>query len=274
MTTSARRLTALLFAGLLTATLARGEGLVHNVSVSNFDFDQADLDITVGDTVVWTWAGGLHNVESGVGGTADGNFTSGAPTSANGTMFSVTFDAAFLAANPMPGDTYPYYCIVHLDFGMTGSITVEDVPSSSLTYGNCNSPANSLTIVSGAPILGTTLTLGVDDPVPGSSPVGTSLAGLVLALAPDPNFPCGTPLPFVGTNGGLGDLLFSVVPPNPLFVLVDPTPWAGPGVPTNFSLPLPADPAFLGIDLFFQGAVGSSAQTRLTEGLRTTLGSI
>lgn len=274
MTHTARRLTSLLFAGLVIATVAHADGAVHDVDVSNFEFDPADLTIDVGDTVVWTWSGGLHNVESGVGGVADGNFSSGAPTSSNGTMFSVTFDAAFLAANPMPGNTYPYYCIVHLDFGMTGSITVQEVPSATFTYGDCNSPADSLLVVSGAPILGTTLVLGVDDPVPGSSPVGTSLAGLVLALAPDPNFPCGTPLPFVGTNGGLGDLLFSVTPPNPLFVLVDPTPWAGPGTPTNFSLPLPDDPCFLGLDLYFQGAVGSSAQTRLTEGLRTTLGSI
>ena len=56
----------------------------------------------VGDTVLWDWQGGLHNVESGVGGVPDGNFSSGAPVASQSTTFEVTFDADFLAANPMP----------------------------------------------------------------------------------------------------------------------------------------------------------------------------
>jgi glucose/arabinose dehydrogenase/plastocyanin len=96
-----------------------------NISVGPvFDFTPADIEIETGDTLHWFWAGGLHNVESGVGGVHDGNFISGAPTSDTSTTFDLTFDAAFLAANPMPGNVYPYYCIVHVDVGMVGTVTV------------------------------------------------------------------------------------------------------------------------------------------------------
>jgi len=59
-----------------------------------------------------------------VGGIHDGNFRSGDATLNTSTTFDVTFDAAFLAANPMPGNVYPYYCIVHEAFGMIGTVTV------------------------------------------------------------------------------------------------------------------------------------------------------
>ena len=96
-----------------------------NVSVGpGFVFTPADITISTGDTVHWFWAGGFHNVESGVGGTHDGNFRSGNATSSTSTTFDVTFDEAFLAAHPMTDNVYPYYCVVHEAFGMTGTVTV------------------------------------------------------------------------------------------------------------------------------------------------------
>ncbi len=95
-------------------------------------FSPADIFVETGDTVRWTWVGGFHNVVSGdaVGlvGTPDGIFTSGPPTSAAGTVYDVLFDDAFLSANPMPGAAYPYFCEVHVGFGMTGSVTVQPHP--------------------------------------------------------------------------------------------------------------------------------------------------
>jgi len=93
------------------------------------------LTITVGDTVHWVWDLGdplLHNVESGVGGAHDGNFTSGPPEPSPAT-FDVIFDQSFLDANPMAGNVYPYYCITHLISGMTATITVVEpaVPAAS-----------------------------------------------------------------------------------------------------------------------------------------------
>ena len=76
-----------------------------------------------GDTVHWDWVTGFHNVESGVGEIHDGNLRSGDATSDSSTV-EVTFHDAFLAARPMPGNVYPYYCIVYEAFGTVGSVTV------------------------------------------------------------------------------------------------------------------------------------------------------
>jgi len=100
-----------------------------DVSVGpGFTFSPADITIEVGDTIRWVWAGGFHNVESGVDSIHDGNFRSGDATSELGTTYEVLFDAAFLLAHPISGSTYPYYCVVHESYGMVGSVTVEADP--------------------------------------------------------------------------------------------------------------------------------------------------
>ncbi len=112
---------------LFVAVAARGQS-VHRVELVGLDFQPADLTIQVGDTVHWVWISGLHNVESGTTaegmGVPDGIFNSGPPTPVAGTTFDVVFDQAFLAAHPRPDQVYPYYCVVHVDVGMVGSITV------------------------------------------------------------------------------------------------------------------------------------------------------
>ncbi len=113
--------------GAICMTTMMASGATLDVSVGpGFNFTPADLTIQLGDTVRWTWAGGFHNVESGVSGAHDGNFRSGNPTSANGTIFEFTFDQAFLDANPMPGNVYPYYCVVHEGVGMIASLTIDE----------------------------------------------------------------------------------------------------------------------------------------------------
>lgn len=95
-----------------------------NVNLGEGRFTPAHLTIDEGDKVHWRWATvfGFHNVESGVGGNHDGNFRSG--DAAFNQTFDLVFDRAFLDAHIMLGNLYPYYCIVHVAFGMTGSITV------------------------------------------------------------------------------------------------------------------------------------------------------
>ncbi len=99
-------------------------GDVIEVGVVGTTFIPADVKINVGDTVHWAWKGEPmpHNVESGVGGAHDGNFRSGDPVTSED--YSVVFDQAFLDANPMPDNSYPYYCIVHVFEDMIGSVTV------------------------------------------------------------------------------------------------------------------------------------------------------
>lgn len=258
-------------AALLTlASPAMAGGTTHDVQVGpGFTYSPQDLVIDVGDTVLWTWAGGFHDVESGVDGVFDGNFDSGAPTAAIGVTFSVTFDEAFLAANPMPDNFYPYYCIVHFDFGQIGSITVNaGTPSAAANYGNCNSTPGSLFVSSGDPILGTVFTVAAHDPV-GSSPAGATLPLLLVSIAPDPNYPCGTPLPGFGMSppGSAGDLLIFFAPSIPQIL---GGLWNG--APVDIALPLPNDPVLLGLDLYLQAVMASASTTRLTEGLEITLG--
>lgn len=124
---------------MLLATLLGGSGAAqaqttHDVNLDVIVFLPADIMITVGDTVHWVWVNGLHNVESGIidgnlDGVHDSNFRSGDVTSVVGTTFDQVFDQVFLDANPMPNDTYPYYCIQHTNVLMAGTITVVGEPA-------------------------------------------------------------------------------------------------------------------------------------------------
>lgn len=86
-------------------------------------FSPKDIIIQVGDTVRWTWASDGHNVGSGVHGAPTPYFLSG-PPDVTGTVFTFTFDQAFLSANPEPGNLYDYHCHPHGAAGMAGSVTV------------------------------------------------------------------------------------------------------------------------------------------------------
>ena len=98
-----------------------------NVDLYGPSFTPAHLTIDEGDTVHWVWTYiFFHNVESGVGGNHDGNFRSGDP--GTGQTFDLAFDRAFLDVHIMSGNVYPYYCILHFNNGMFGSITVIVAP--------------------------------------------------------------------------------------------------------------------------------------------------
>jgi len=118
--TSLLRTGLLLVAGFTLTTAATAQNN-HTVKVApaGFVFEPQDLNLNMGDTVTWVWFGAAsHNVRD-----LSGAFLSGNPTSAPNT-FTVTFDAAFLAANPVAGDLYNYQCDPHGAFGMVGSIQV------------------------------------------------------------------------------------------------------------------------------------------------------
>ena len=123
-----RRLSHILVFVTVTMTPAIGQ-TTHEVIVGAGGaviFAPADIVIAVGDTVRWVWESASfpgHNVESGVSPVSNGYFNSGPPTNPPHT-FEVVFDAAFLEANPEPGNVYPYFCGPHGGLGMVGSITV------------------------------------------------------------------------------------------------------------------------------------------------------
>ena len=126
-----------------------------------------------------------------------------------------------------------------------------DVAALIAPYGCGVNPAGSLTPISGVPSIGTTVTLGVDNPLGTQAP--GSLPFLALATAPDPAFPCGTLVPGFGMGGAgaPGELLLGVAPPP--FLVVAGAPWAGPGTPAPIALPIPVDATLLGASFFAQG---------------------
>lgn len=137
-------------------------------------------------------------------------------------------------------------------------------------YGCGINPQSSLAPLAGPPDLGSTVIVGVDDPL-GASPAG-SVAGLLVSIAPDPTFPCGTQLPGYGMDGPTGELLVGVLPPNPVAV-VGPVAWAGPGTPAAIAVPIPNVPSLSGLVLYLQGVVANVGSIKFTDGLRLTIGS-
>jgi plastocyanin len=103
-------------------------GQIFEVTVGpGFAFNPDELNISIGDTVRWTWASGGHSVTSGASCIADGQFCSPDDTdcdagtlSNTGTVYVHTFAQA---------GTYDYFCFAHCGLGMTGVIHVAPGPT-------------------------------------------------------------------------------------------------------------------------------------------------
>lgn len=118
--------------GLLACVLVAGSAGAStiDVKIQNFQYIGQNITISVGDTVRWTnLDGATHTVTEGFVHPLNGNelFHHSFPSGSQ--PFSVTFDSAFLAAHPMPGNTYHYFCVPH-GAGMVGSVTVDTGPGS------------------------------------------------------------------------------------------------------------------------------------------------
>src|SRR5262245_36727988 len=87
-----------------------------------FAFSPSEVNISVGDTVRWTWEGNGHSVSSGPHCIPDSQFCSPDDTncfpgtlSSAGTVYEHTFNTA---------GSYSYICIAHCGLGMTGVVNV------------------------------------------------------------------------------------------------------------------------------------------------------
>jgi plastocyanin len=86
----------------------------NEVQMVGLSFSPSTLQVSTGTTVTWkNTTSVVHTVTSGTGGNHDGLFDSGNMQA--GAEFSFTFSEA---------GTFPYYCIPHLNSGMTGTIVV------------------------------------------------------------------------------------------------------------------------------------------------------
>lgn len=83
----------------------QAEGVIHNITVGNSFFSPPGTTVQPGDTVRWTWAGGIpHSTTSDV--SSPKSWNSGI-TSVGGFEFDVVF-----SAEDAPGP-FPYHCAVH-----------------------------------------------------------------------------------------------------------------------------------------------------------------
>src|SRR6266487_3591479 len=87
-----------------------------------FSFSPSTVNISVGDTVRWTWAGSGHSVTSGPPCVADSQYCSPNdmscfPGTLNNTGF--VYQHTFTRAG-----SYSYFCIAHCALGMTGIVNV------------------------------------------------------------------------------------------------------------------------------------------------------
>lgn len=108
---------------LLTAGTASAQ-TTHTVIVGpgSNSFSPSELTVQLGDTVVWDWQNGYHNVVS-----FHNVFNSGGATTPPNS-FTVVFDQALLnsaAGMGLAGTSFDYYCGPHLASGMVGNITVQ-----------------------------------------------------------------------------------------------------------------------------------------------------
>ena len=92
------------------------------VEVRDHQYIPANITISEGDTVRWTWFDDNHNVVSGAPMAPDGAFESELRN--RGYQFEHTFNREFVNANPRAANRYNYYCFPHSSMGMVGSVTV------------------------------------------------------------------------------------------------------------------------------------------------------
>ena len=105
-------------------------------------FSPSTVNISVGDTVRWTWAHSGHSVTSGdsTACTADGQFCSPNNTNCSTCVTSNTgfvYEFTFTQAG-----SFSYHCCVHCAIGMIGAVNVSAASPTANTNSNCNSNRN------------------------------------------------------------------------------------------------------------------------------------
>jgi len=133
------------------------------------------------------------------------------------------------------------------------------------SYGCGFNPDGSLVVLAGTPKAGTTIRLGIDNPLGTQSP--GALAVLGISPLPDSNYPCGTPVPRAGMAGGPGELLIQGTA-----LIRNAGIWAGTGQPVPVDLAIPLDLALVGRTYYLQGALlDLRPRTRVRLGLTQAL---
>lgn len=132
--------------GLLLIPALAG-AVTHTVNQVGLTFDPSEITIEVGDTVEWIWNNGSHTVTSG--------------TDLSDPEVGMLFDSPLNSSNTSVSFTFTevgsqdYFCRPHLNFGMTGTVTVTAVSAVGDTPGpaairllpNAPNPFNPSTLI-------------------------------------------------------------------------------------------------------------------------------
>jgi plastocyanin len=91
----------------------------------SFQFDPPTINIAVGDTVRWTWGSSFHSVTSGNPCVPDSQFCS--PNDMNCSAHVLSEVGAVYQHIFTQAGNYSYFCALHCEYGMTGTIHVADL---------------------------------------------------------------------------------------------------------------------------------------------------
>lgn len=135
-----------------------------------------------------------------------------------------------------------------------GGAWIAVLPQASAELYGCGLNPSGSMVISGSPVVGGAVTLGVDNPL-GTQATGSSTL-MFISLAPDTSSACGTLVFGASMTAGVpGELSISLLPGVLVTVLGGP-PWAGPGNPSSFTLPIPPGlQSIIGVNLYCQGAI-------------------
>ncbi|MCZ6598647.1 MAG: PQQ-dependent sugar dehydrogenase [Planctomycetota bacterium] len=151
---------------------------------------------------------------------------------------------------------------------------VPDIQASATVFGCGVNPAGSIQITGGAPVVGGSFTVGIDNPLGTQSP--GALSFLAISLSPDPNYPCGTLQPGWGMAGpgADGEILIATTGSDPFVVLSGPV-WGGTGNPVSFTINIPPNYSLVGEQGYIQGLLrdpSSAVTIGLTEAVEVQFG--
>lgn len=140
-------------------------------------------------------------------------------------------------------------------------------------YGCGLNPYASMVLMSGMPSLGSTVTLGVDNPLGTQSP--GSVASLLLAAGPQAAYPCGIGVAGFGMRGpGVpGEFLIGLSG----VVSVPASSWSGAGTPASVGIAIPQVAGIVGASVYAQGVILDLAAAQgvaigLTDGMQLLIG--
>ena len=98
---------------------------IHDVTVApngTLTFSPSTVNISVGDTVRWTWAASGHSVTSGAPCTANGQFCS--PNNMNCSVCTLSSQNFVYEFTFTQAGSFSYFCCAHCALGMTGVVNV------------------------------------------------------------------------------------------------------------------------------------------------------